>query len=96
MEASPETDVRHQAMAQLKRKQEFRAAIAAYVVVNAALWIIWALSDERGDANGIPWPLWVTAFWGLGMVLSAWNVYGQKPISDAEVDAEVRKIQSGT
>ena len=95
MEASQQdSDLRHQAMAQLKRKQEFKAAIAAYVVVNAFLWIIWAVSDDRGDANGVPWPLWVTAFWGLGMVLSAWNVYGQKPISNTDVDEEMRKIQS--
>lgn len=94
MEASADqSDLRHQAMAQLKRKREFRAAIAAYLIVNAFLWIIWLLSDERGDANGIPWPLWVTVFWGLGMVMSAWNVYGQKPISDSEVDEEMRKLQ---
>jgi hypothetical protein len=92
---SSQGSARDEALAQIKRKREFRAAIAAYVVVNAALWLIWALSDERGDANGIPWPLWVTAFWGLGMVLSAWNVYGQKPISEAEIDEEMRKIQSG-
>ena len=94
MEASgDQNDLRHQALAQVKRKREFKTAIAAYLVVNAFLWIIWLLSDERGDANGVPWPLWVTAFWGLGMVLSAWNVYGQRPISESEVDEELRKIQ---
>jgi hypothetical protein len=92
MEATQD-NARDEAIAQLKRKREFRAAIAAYVVVNAALWLIWILSDERGDANGIPWPLWVTAFWGLGMVISAWNIYGQRPISESEVQEEMRKIQ---
>ena len=93
MEAGEPKNVREEALAQVKRKREFKAAIAAYVVVNAALWLIWALSDERGDANGIPWPLWVTAFWGLGMVISAWNIYGQRPISESEIQEEMRKIQ---
>lgn len=84
---------RDQALAQLKRKREFRATLAVFVVVNAFLWILWALSDDRGDANGIPWPLWVTVFWGLGMVLSAWNIYGQKPISEDEIDREMQKIR---
>jgi hypothetical protein len=93
MEASDPSKMREEALAQVKRKREFKTAIAAYVVVNAALWLIWALSDERGDANGIPWPLWVTAFWGLGMVISAWNIYGQRPISESEIQDEMRKIQ---
>ncbi len=84
---------RDRALAQLKRKREFRATLAVFVVVNAFLWILWALSDDRGDANGIPWPLWVTIFWGLGMVLSAWNIYGQKPISEDEIDREMQKIR---
>jgi hypothetical protein len=35
----------------------------------------------------------VTGAWGLGMILSAWNVYGQRPISEAEVDEEMRRLQ---
>jgi len=93
MEAADPNSLRDEARAQLKRKREFRSAIVAYLAVNALLWLIWLLSDERGDANGIPWPLWVTAFWGFGMVLSAWNVYGQKPISESDVDEEMRRLQ---
>jgi hypothetical protein len=92
MEAA-DPNIRDEARAQLKRKREFRSALVAYLVVNAGLWLIWILSDERGDANGIPWPLWVTGAWGLGMILSAWNVYGQRPISEAEVDEEMRRLQ---
>lgn len=94
MESSQSSSgIRDQALAQLKRKREFRAGIAVYLVINALLWVIWLLSDERGDSNGIPWPLWVTVFWGIGMLIGAYNIYGQKPISDAEVEAEMRKIQ---
>jgi hypothetical protein len=95
MEAQ-QTSRREEALAQVKRKREFRAAIASYVVVNAALWLIWLLSDDRGDANGVPWPLWVTAFWGLGMVIGAWNIYGQRPVSDQEVEQEMQRMQRGS
>ena len=93
MEAHDQTALRDEARAQLKRKREFRISIAVFLLINALLWILWLLSDDRGDANGIPWPLWVTAFWGFGMALSAWNIYGQKPISESEVDEEMRKMQ---
>jgi hypothetical protein len=93
VEAGNPNHLRDEALAQVKRKREFKSALAAYVVVNAVLWLIWLLSDERGDANGIPWPLWVTAFWGMGMAISAWNVYGQRPISESEVQQEMQKIQ---
>ena len=36
-------------------------------------------------------PIWVTGPWLIGMGFHAWQVYGQKPITDADIDAEMRK-----
>jgi hypothetical protein len=85
--------IRDQALAQLKRKREFKASLVVFVVINLLLWLIWLISDDRGNANGVPWPLWVTVFWGFGMLIGAWNVYGQQPISDADLEEEMRKIR---
>jgi 2TM domain len=87
-----ESSVRDQAVARLKRKREFRSHVFVFVLVNVALWLIWAFS---GDDRGFPWPAFVTVFWGLGVAMQAWGIYGQRPISEQEIDEEVRRIQSG-
>ena len=53
---------------------------------NALLVLIWALSG-----GGSFWPIWVIGFWGLGLAVHAWNVYGQRGISEADVQREMRK-----
>jgi hypothetical protein len=88
-----EDHLRQQAMERLKVKRELRGNIASFVVINAALWVVWAVSSGESEAGGVPWPLWVTGFWGVALVLHAWNVYGQRPISDSEVDEEMRRIR---
>jgi len=91
MEAT-DSDLRDRAVAQLKRKREFRGHLAVYVAVNALLWVIWIVDDERGGV--IPWPLWVTVFWGLGVAIQAWNIYGgPREISETDVQEEMRRLQ---
>lgn len=82
------TTDRQRAIERLKAKRGFSAALVSYVIVNAALWIIWALGDDHA---GVPWPLWVTVFWGVGMAFSAWNVYGAKPISEDDIQREMQR-----
>jgi 2TM domain-containing protein len=87
-----ESSLRDQAVARLKRKREFRNHLFVFFAVNVLLWLIWALSDDRG----FPWPLFVTVFWGLGTAMQGWNVYrGQRGFSEQEIQEEVRRIQGG-
>ena len=65
----------------------------SFVVINAVLWAIWAITSGESHAGGVPWPLWVTGFWGVGVVLHAWNVYGERPISNREVEDEMNRIR---
>ena len=37
------------------------------------------------------WPGWVLAAWGVFLLLDAWNVYYRQPISEDEVEQELRK-----
>ncbi|MCJ7673469.1 MAG: 2TM domain-containing protein [Acidimicrobiia bacterium] len=48
--------------------------------------VIWALGGF-----GYFWPGWVLAGWGLFLALDAWNVYYRRPISQAEIEKEIRK-----
>jgi hypothetical protein len=58
-------------------------------VVNAVVWSIWALTN----AGGFPWPVFITAGWGIGVIMNAWDVYGRKPITEAQVQHEIDRLR---
>ncbi|MDH5374011.1 MAG: 2TM domain-containing protein [Acidimicrobiia bacterium] len=77
---------REAAIKRLKGKRDFKSHLATYVVVNSMLVAIWALSGR-----GYFWPIWPMAGWGIGLVLNAWTVYFQKPISEDEIRREMER-----
>ena len=87
--SDPAATARDAAIERLKAKRAFTAGLAAYVIINVFLWVLWAITSR--DDGGVPWPLWVTVGLGVGMAFGAWNVYGRKPITDADIDREMRK-----
>jgi hypothetical protein len=49
---------------QLARKRvEFRSHLVVYIIVNAALWLIWFTTIQ-----GYAWPVWPMAGWGIGVL----------------------------
>lgn len=70
----------------VERKRKFAGDVIAYVVVNAFLIGVWAVSGF-----GYFWPGWVLAGWGVLLVLDAWNVYFRRPITDADIERELRQ-----
>jgi hypothetical protein len=87
MEASDD-QLREQARKRLKKKRDFRTHVLMYVLVNALLVVIWAVSD-----SGFFWPIFPIAGWGIGLAADAWATFGEKPISEAEIDEEVEKLR---
>lgn len=78
---------RDQALESLKAKRAFKAMAVSYLIINAFLWILWAITGTDGSI----WPIWVTLGWGIGLAFMAWNTYGSKPISEADVQAEMNR-----
>lgn len=79
---------RETAVKRVKAKRDLRTHAATYVIVNAMLVGVWALSGA-----GYFWPIWIIAPWGVGLVLNAWTVYFEKPISEDEIR---REMEHGT
>jgi hypothetical protein len=79
-------DVRAQARKRLEKRRDFSAHVAAYVVINAVLIGIWAISGA-----GYFWPAWVLLGWGIGLALNAWDVFFRREITEADVDREVER-----
>jgi hypothetical protein len=80
---------REEALSRLKKKRDFQGHLITYIVVNAALWAVWAATG-----SGYPWPAWVTGGWAIGLLLNAWEVYFRSPITEAEVQREIERLHS--
>ena len=48
---------------------------------------------ERGTVTGAGyfWPGWVLLGWGVLLSLDAWKVFYQRPVTDADVEAEMQR-----
>jgi hypothetical protein len=90
MEASSEEDLRQEAVASLNRKRAFKQTVFAYLVVNALLVGIWAVTGADYF-----WPIWVIGGWGIGLAFQGWGAYGRRrEISEDEVAREMRRLKS--
>jgi 2TM domain len=52
-----------------------------YVLANLAFWGIWVVIGI-GSHSWWPWPVFLTLFWGIGLLMNAWDVYMRTPISE--------------
>ena len=77
---------REQARKRVQSRRDFVSHVVAYVVVNAFLVGIWAVTGA-----GYFWPGWVMGGWGIGLVLHAWDVFGRRDVTEADVDRELRR-----
>ena len=83
-----EEELRAFAAKRVKEKREFWQHLVAYVIVNAGLIGIWAVG-ERGSF----WPGWVLFGWGIGILFHAWNTFFSRPVTDADVEAEIERLR---
>jgi len=79
-------DEREAARRRVQAKRDFGSHLVAYVVINAFLVLVWAVTGA-----GYFWPIWVIGGWGIGLVLHAWDVYWRRPVTDADIDAEMAR-----
>lgn len=90
MEAAPRTEdeLREQAILLLKKKRDFRSHVFIYLLVNAMLVVVWAVTGA-----GFFWPVFPILGWGIGLAANAWDVYARKPISEDEIRRETERLR---
>jgi len=83
-------ELRDEAIHQLERRRLFRRHLAAYVIVNAFLVVIWYFAS----GHGYFWPGWVIAGWGIAVLANAWYVYGRRggAITEADIARETQRL----
>jgi hypothetical protein len=80
---------RDEARQRLRARRDFSSHLVAYVVVNGFLIAIWAMTGA-----GYFWPAWLLGTWAIGLVLHAWDAFGRRSITEADVDAELLRRRS--
>jgi hypothetical protein len=90
-ETGHETDnpLREEAIAVLKKRREFHKHVAIYLLVNAALVAIWMVTNP----GGFFWPVFPLVFWGIGVVMNAWDAYANDVVSEARIQREMEHLQ---
>lgn len=84
-------DERDAVRKQLQGKRDFKGHLVSYVVINAFLIFIWAVTGA-----GYFWPMWVLGGWGIGLALHAWATFGRRDVTDADIDAELARRRGQT
>jgi hypothetical protein len=89
-----ENALRQLAVVRLKKRRDFKAHVLVYVLVNSVIWGIWlVIALGSGGGKWWPWPIFPTLGWGIGLVLNGWDAYFRRPITNAEVENEVRRLR---
>jgi hypothetical protein len=91
MEATPnsEDELRKLAVMRLKKRRDFGTHVVIYLIVNAMLVGIWAVTG-----SGFFWPIFPILGWGIGVAANAWDVYGRKPITEEAVQRETDRLRA--
>jgi hypothetical protein len=87
LDTETQDDLRAAALASLKKKRDFRAHIAAYVLINGFLVAIWAMTGAH-----FFWPVFPMLGWGIGVFFNAWDVYGHQP-TEEDVQREMQRMR---
>lgn len=81
------SDERARAHTRIKKRRDLRTHALVFILVNSAIVVIWAVTSP----GGFFWPVFLIVFWGIGLVMNAWDVYSAD-ISDEDIDRELARM----
>jgi hypothetical protein len=81
-------ELRDRALRRLKKKSDLAAHAVVYVLVNAFVVVVWAVTS-----SGFFWPIFPIAIWGIGLVMNAWDVWRSDGFTEAQVHREMSRLQ---
>ena len=58
-----------------QRRASFKTHLITYFVINLFLWAVWFFTNQKYDHNGLPWPVWLTFGWGIGLFFHFLGAY---------------------
>ena len=105
---SGDDELREWARKHVERVRRLKLHVAAFVLGMVVLTPVWALvewqdnggfkrfdfSDDGTPGDWEPWILYVALIWGLVVAIMALKADFDRPTTEAEIDREVRRLQS--
>ena len=80
---------------QAKRRVSFKRHAYTYFVVNAFLWTLWFFTDFLKtwdeEQSKLPWPVWTTLGWGIGLAFHYYGAYMED--KDSAIEKEYKKLK---
>ena len=90
-----ETPRNEQVWRKAKRRAGFKMHLRSYLIVNAGLWSIYAITNFATLGNGaFPWPIFPMLGWGIGLVMHYFTAYG-KLDEQSVAQKEYEKLMRG-
>jgi len=89
IDSAQQTELRERAVKRLKKRRDFHAHLLVYVLVNAFLVLIWAVTTP----GGFFWPVFPLVGWGIGVVMNGWDVYVAEDFDEEQIDREVERLE---
>jgi hypothetical protein len=83
---APADDLRQRAVKRLEDRRGLTADLLAYVMVNAFLIVIWAVTS-----SGFFWPIFPLFGWGIGLAFHVWGVLSPPP-TEERIRAEMDRL----
>jgi hypothetical protein len=83
-------EIRARVKKRIQDRWAFFIHLTAFVGVNLMLWAIWLYSDGQG----LPWPMFVTIPWGIGLVAHAGTVFlsgTMEQMQQREIEKEIER-----
>ncbi len=75
-----------------RKRASFKSHLIIYLIVNAGLWLLWYFTGGRTYGTGIPWPVWSTLGWGIGLASHYVGAYVNT--SNTSVEDEYNKLST--
>ena len=70
-----------------QKRSDFKTDLLIYLVCNVFMWVIWMVEPN----DGIPWPVWATAGWGVGILFEYLDAYCYP--EEESVEREYQKLK---
>lgn len=81
-------ELRERAVASLEKKAEFRTHFVVYILVNAMLVALWAMTS-----GGFFWPIFPILGWGIGLGMHAWETYVRQEPTEDRIQREIERLR---
>ena len=73
-----------------KKRYGFKWNLASYIIVNSFLWILYFMTLEPGERDMLPWPIWPTFGWGIGLAFNYVSAYAI--VKSRGIEKEYQKL----